>query len=96
MYMYTNHNHIPAKKRKKKKVVPFQNGGQITDFYFASSRFWPKFEKIIFPKEFFNEFWLLARQHEYINIAKENNFKVYSVTKLALSKVPPKANNQCP
>ena len=26
-------------------VVPFQNGDQITDFYFASFRFWPKFEE---------------------------------------------------
>ena len=33
------------KKKKKENVVPFQNGGQITDFHFASFRFWPKFEK---------------------------------------------------
>ena len=37
---------------KKKNVVPFQNGGQITDFYFASFCFWPKFEKH-FPKGIF-------------------------------------------
>ena len=35
MYMYTNHNHIPAKKN----AVPFQNCVQITDFHFASFRF---------------------------------------------------------
>ena len=54
--IYTNHNHIPAKKNNKIKTkqkqkqtntktktktkqtknVPFQNGGQITDFHFAS------------------------------------------------------------
>ena len=28
-----------------KKVVPFQSGGQMTDFYFPSFRFWPKFWK---------------------------------------------------
>ena len=28
-----------------KNVVPFQNGDQITYFYFASFRFWSKFEK---------------------------------------------------
>ena len=40
---------LEKKKKKKKKnnenVIPFQNGGQITDYYFALFRFWPKFEK---------------------------------------------------
>ena len=31
----------------KYNVVPFQNGGQITDFYFASFRFWLKSEKLL-------------------------------------------------
>ena len=31
--------------KKKSNAAPFQNGGQIIDFYFASFRFWPKFEK---------------------------------------------------
>ena len=46
--------------KKFENVVPFQNGGQITDFYFASFWFWPKFEKKknTFPKECFNEIWL--------------------------------------
>ena len=44
--------------KKIENVVPFQTGGQITDFYFASFRFWPKFEKPLFPKEFFYEIWL--------------------------------------
>ena len=39
-----------------KKVVPFENGGQITVFYSASYRFWPFKKKI--PKGFFNEIWL--------------------------------------
>ena len=64
MHVYTNHNHTPAKK----KVVPFQNGDQITDFYFASFQFWPKFEKPL-PK-FFNEFWLIVKQHECIYITE--------------------------
>ena len=57
------------KKKKNENAVPFQNGGQITDFYFASFRFWPKFEKKkknTFPKEFFNEIWLKVGKHEYI------------------------------
>ena len=33
-YIYTNHNHISGKKYKI--FVPFQNGGQISDFHFAS------------------------------------------------------------
>ena len=60
-------------KKKKKKFIPFQNGGQITDFPFASFRFWWKFEKkkkYTFPKEFFNEIWLKLGDYEYINIAE--------------------------
>ena len=52
-------------------VVPFQNGGKITDFYFASFRFWPNFEKKnTFPKEFFNEIWLKEGKHEWIYITE--------------------------
>ena len=61
------------KKKKLKNVVPFQNGGQITDFYFASFPFWPKFEKktfLAFPKEFFNEIWLKVGEHKYIYITE--------------------------
>ena len=53
---------IPGKKLKK--IAPFQNGGQITDFYSASFQFWPKFGKTTFPKEFFNEIWLKVGKHE--------------------------------
>ena len=79
MYIYTYHNHTPAKQTNKTKqnktknkqtnkqknkqktkqnkyqnVVPFQNGGQITDFYVASFQFWSKFEKKKhFPKGIF-------------------------------------------
>ena len=54
-------------------VVPFQNGGRVTDFYFASFRFLLKFEKKnknkkqkthSFPKEFFNEIWLKVGEHK--------------------------------
>ena len=70
---YKNYN---SAKKKNENVVPFQNGDQITYFYFASFRFWPK----IFPKEFFNEIWLKVGEHEYIyntEITFEN--KKYSV-----------------
>ena len=47
------------------KRVTFQNGGQITHFYLASFRFWPKLEKkTTFCKEFFNEIWLKVGEHE--------------------------------
>ena len=49
--------------KKNKNAVPFQNGGQVTDFYFASFRFRPKFEKTTFPKEFFKEIWLKVGEH---------------------------------
>ena len=46
-------------ERKIENVVPFQNGGQITDFYSTSFRFWPKFEKTLSQRNFFfNEIWL--------------------------------------
>ena len=48
--IYTNHNHISGKKYKI--FVPFQNGGQITDFHFASFQFRPKFEKTLFQRNF--------------------------------------------
>ena len=42
IYVRVIKNHNSATK-KNKNVVLFQNGGQITDFYFASFRFWPNF-----------------------------------------------------
>ena len=69
------------KKKKSENVVPFQNGGQITDFYFASFRFWPKFEKTTLQKEFFNEIWLKVGKHEYIYITEITFFKNDSVLK---------------
>ena len=68
-YVYTLITTIFQEKNYK-IFVPFQNGGQITDFHFASFRFWPKFEKNTFPEEFFNEIWLKLGDHEYINIAE--------------------------
>ena len=43
-------------KKKIENVVPFQNGGQINDFYFASFRFWPKFEKSLSQRNFSMKF----------------------------------------
>ena len=80
MYVWTIKNHNSAKK-KNLNVVPFQNGGQIKDFYFASFRFWPKFEKPTFSKEFFNEIWLKVGEHEYIYITEITFLKNYSVLK---------------
>ena len=69
IYTYTNHNHISGKKYKI--FVPFQNGGQKTDFHFASNvLISAKIWKTTFLKEFFNEIWLKLGDHEYINIAE--------------------------
>ena len=57
-------------KKKIENVVPFQNGGQITDFYFVSFQFWPKFEKPLSQRKFFNEIWLKVGEHEYIYITE--------------------------
>ena len=48
----------------KKNVAPFQSGSQITDFYFASFQFWPKFEKPLSQRNFSMKFWLKVGEHE--------------------------------
>ena len=48
---------------KKYNVSPFQNGCQITDFY-PPFRFWPKFEKPLSERNFFNEIWLKVGENE--------------------------------
>ena len=67
-YMYgTLKNHNSAKK--KLNVVPFQNGGQITDF--ISRRFdFGQILKTTFPKKFFNKIWLKEGEYEYIYITE--------------------------
>ena len=55
---YKKSQFCKKKKKKNENVVLFQNGGQITDFYFASFWFLAKIWKTTFPKEFFNEIWL--------------------------------------
>ena len=42
--------------KKYKIFVPFQNGGQITDFHFATFRFRPKFEKPLSQRNFSMKF----------------------------------------
>ena len=54
IYVRVIKNHNSAKKLEN--VVPFQNGGQITNFYFASFRFWPNFEKPLSQKNFSMKF----------------------------------------
>ena len=49
IYVWITKNHNSG---EKKIFVPFQNGGQIKDFYFASFRFWPKFEKPLSQRNF--------------------------------------------
>ena len=56
-YVYTLITTI-FQEKKYKIFVPFQNGGQITDFHFVSFRFWSKFENH-FPKGIFQ--WNLAQ-----------------------------------
>ena len=53
-------------QKKIENVVPFQNGGQITDFYFVS---------------LLNEIWLKVGEHKYIYITEITFEKNYSVLK---------------
>ena len=68
-YVYTLITTIFLEK-KYKIFVPFQNGGQKTDFSFRVILISAKIWKTTFPKEFFNEIWLKLGDHEYINIAE--------------------------
>ena len=54
-YVYTLITTI-FQEKKYKIFVSFQNGGQITDFHFASFRFRPKFEKPLSQKNFSMKF----------------------------------------
>ena len=65
----------------------------MTDFYFASFRFWLKFEKLLSQKEFLNEFWFIVRQHEYIYIAEMKVGNFYSWVILGAKTNFLKANN---
>ena len=58
-----NLHHICTGNKKKKQfckknqnVVPFQNGGQRTDLYFATFRFWPNFENPLSQRNFSMKF----------------------------------------
>ena len=53
IYVWDIKNHNSGKRIN---VVPFQNGDQITDFYFASFRFWPNFEKPLSQRNFSMKF----------------------------------------
>ena len=58
---------------KKKYIV--SKWRQNNQFYFASFKFWQKFEKLkkkkkTFPKELFKEIWLIIGDIEYINISE--------------------------
>ena len=50
IYVWTIKSHNSAKKIQN--VVPLPNGGQITNFYFASFQFWPKFGKPLSQRNF--------------------------------------------
>ena len=55
MQVCTMKYHNSAKKKKSLKkycVVPFQNGGPITDFYFNVISILDKILKTTFPKDF--------------------------------------------
>ena len=65
MYALYKKNLNSAKtKTFKMPYCSFENGGQITDFYFMSFSILAKIGKTTFPKEFFNEIWLKKGEYE--------------------------------
>ena len=63
-------------KKNLENVVPFQNGGQVTDFYFASFWFWPKFGKPLSQRNFSMKFGSKSKRiwihlHYWNNIFKK-------------------------
>ena len=63
MYMYTNHNHIPEKKKKEKenKILYHSKWHSNNRFLFRIILILAKIRKTFFPKKIFNEFWLIVR-----------------------------------
>ena len=70
IYLYTKNNHIQAKEFPPRFFVSQWRPNDR--FLSASFRFRQKFKKKknTFPKEFFNEIWLIIGDYEYINIAE--------------------------
>ena len=83
--MYVWNIKIHNSEKKNENVVPFENGGQITDFWFASSILAKIRKKKTKKKKTkqknktkkkktlslkWNEIWLNVREHEYIYITE--------------------------
>ena len=55
-HICTGHKKSQFCKKNILNVIPFQNGGQKTDFCFASFWFWPNFEKPLSQRNFSMKF----------------------------------------
>ena len=63
--------------------MPFQNGGQITNFFSLSrldfgQNLGKRKKNNTFIEGFFNEFWVIVGGHEYIYIAEVKFINFYS------------------
>ena len=77
MYSYTRKNHIQAKKSKK-MIYRFKMAAKLPIFmsrHFISANIW----KNTFPKEFFDEIWLIIGDNEYIYNTEMKIEKFYSM-----------------
>ena len=62
---------------------PFQNGGQITDFYFTSFRFWPNYEKPLSQRNFSMKFGSKKENMNRFTLLKKHLKKVISLKMVA-------------
>ena len=83
-------NTIQEKKKIRKLVVPFQNGGpkpKLRQILYLQEKFPAKKWKTAFPWIFFNEIWLTEAEHKYKQIAEKRIGKSYFVTILGIKQI---------
>ena len=83
IHVCTIKNHIPEKNKMFKM---FHNGGQITDFYFASFWFWPKFEKPLSQRNFSLKFGSKQENMNRLTLLKYFFWKEYLISKWSQNK----------
>ena len=92
IYLHTKNNHIQAKKKYQKNLYRFKMNPKYPIFNrFTPFRFGKNF---IFPKEVFNEIWLIREDLQSIYIAKVKIWSFYSggILEAKHFPAPPNAN----
>ena len=77
LYIYTLKTTIFKNKKKYENKITVSKGRPNNRLLFSVISILVKIWKNTFPKEFFNEIWLIIGKHEYINIAVTNGQNIF-------------------